>query len=314
MVQSKASRVARVRRSAVPVDLWGVAGWLFLASFGGILFGVSLVILIVGLPYYLTPLDARPDHTLDPWFSSGSPLGLYLGIVGTGLMLFVLLYSARKWLPLPAFFGTSQFWMRFHQICGVLGPVFIVLHAELRLPYGFIGVGFWCMVLVAASGFFGRYLFGYFPASATDRKLNLQDAMQRLTELREQLVADTRDSDSNCVADAVALARDFDLEPQTIGELVVLDTEIRRRREMIRALLHRAGLTGEAYQRAEGTLLEQLSLRRSMAGFDAARRLLRFWNLLHQPLAFAMYAIVLLHILNAVFFGGVIATLLGVER
>lgn len=310
---SKPSRVARVRRTAVPVDIAGVLGWLFLASFAGVLSGVALVVLVAGMPYYLTPMQQRPDHPLDGWFASGTPLGLYLGIVGTALMVFVLVYSARKWLPLPAAFGTSQFWMRFHQVCGLLGPLFIVLHAELRMPVGFIGVGFWCMVLVAASGFFGRYLFGYFPATATDRKLDLKDAMNRLSDLREQLVADTRDSDSDCVAQAVALAKDFELEPETLGELVVLDAEIRRRTEVIKALLHRAKLSPEAYKRAEGTLLEQLQVRRSMAGFDAARRMLRFWSLLHQPLAFAMYFIAGLHILNAIFFGGALATLLGWE-
>jgi hypothetical protein len=217
-------------------------------------------------------------------------------------------------LPLPAFFGANQFWMRFHQVCGVLGPVFIVLHAELRNPYGFIGVGFWCMVLVGLSGFFGRYLFGYFPATATDRRLNLQEAMSRLTELREQLVADTADSETDHVAEAVALVRDFDYEPETLGQLVLLDSEVRRRRELVKALLHRAQLDPDVYRRAERALFEQLDLRRSMAGFDVARRVMRFWSLLHQPLAFAMYAIAGIHILNAIFFGGALATLLGLTE
>jgi hypothetical protein len=313
VVQSRPSRAARVRRSAVPVDLAGVFGWLLLSGFAGILAGVALVVLIAGLPYYLTPPMQRPDHGLDTWFASGSQLGLYLGILGTALMLFVLLYSVRKWLPIPSFFGSNPFWMRFHQVCGVLGPVFIVLHAELRLPSGFIGVGFWCMVLVGLSGFFGRYRFGYFPATATDARLELQDAMARLTELREQLVADTRDRDTDHVAQAVALVREFELDPESLGQLVVLDAEIRRRRDLIRILLRKAKLSPEITRRAERDLLEQLDIRRRLAGYDVARRLLRFWSLLHQPLAFAMYGIALIHILNAILFGGAIPTLMGWE-
>ncbi|MEQ1501862.1 MAG: hypothetical protein ABMB14_06510 [Myxococcota bacterium] len=300
----------RRSRPAEPLTVRAISGWVFLTVFVVGLVGVAITVFAVGLPYYLIPELARVDHPLDEWFAPGAAVGLLLGMVGAGLMTMILLYSVRKWLPLTAFMGTTRFWMRFHLVCGLLGPLFIVLHGAFIMPSGFIGVGFWVMLLVAASGFFGRYLFGYFPATASDRRVDFEEAQLRLADLRAQLVADTRSAQSSHVSEAVCLARDAELEATTLVGLVVLDAEVRRRCDLIQVLLHRAGLEPDVRRRAEATLIEQLSLRREIAGFDVARRLLRFWNLLHQPLALAMYAIAALHILNAVLFGGVVPVLL----
>ena len=196
-------------------------------------------------------------------------------------------------------------------LCGLLGPLFIVLHGGVKLPTGFTGIAFWVMILVAVSGFFGRYLFGYFPASAAGLRVDLASEQRKLTELRAQLVAETRDAASDQVGQAVKLARDIHLEPKSLGELFVLDAEIRRRADLVRILLHRSGLPAEVRGRAQQTLLLQLKMRRNMAGFDVARRLLRYWNLFHQPLALAMYLMAAVHILNSLLFGGVLTTLLG---
>jgi hypothetical protein len=302
------ARAASERRMT-PREL---AGWVFLGAFTIILLWVAAMVMVVGLPYYLEPNEARALHPYDAYLGSNRVFGLLLGMMGTFLMTIMLLYSVRKWLPFTSFMGGSPFWMRFHMLCGLLGPLYIVLHGELKLPTGFVAIGFWCMILVAVSGFFGRYLFGYFPAAAQDLKLDLKQAQRRLSELRAQLVADTRDVTGSHVQQAVALAKNLEFEPQSLGELIILDADVRRRADMIRIMLHRAKLPKEARRRAETTLVEQLFLRRSMAGFDTARRMLRYWNLFHQPLAMAMYLIIAVHIAYAVLYGGSIATLLSV--
>ncbi|MEZ4241619.1 MAG: hypothetical protein R3F59_36820 [Myxococcota bacterium] len=286
----------------------GLAGWLFLGAGTTALLVVAVLAMLFGAPFYLTPVAERTAS----WFESNQVGGLLFGIAGTFLMSVMLLYSVRKWLPFTGVMGSMTFWMRFHMLCGLLGPLYIVLHAEIKLPTGFIAIGFWCMVLVAVSGFFGRYLFGYFPQAAADLKLDIAQAQKRLTELRAQLVADTRDAEGLNVQHAVALAKGLQFEPRSLGELIILDADVRRRADLIKIMLHRAKLPKEARRRAEATLLEQLFLRRTMAGFDTARRMLRYWNLFHQPLAMAMYIIVAIHILYALYYGGSIATLLSV--
>jgi len=271
---------------------------------------VAVIALVVGFPFYAAPRNLRPDHELQPYFDGGGTVGIVLGLVGTGLMLLLLLYSVRKWLPLR-FMGGLQFWMNVHVVAGLLGPAYIVLHGAFTWPRGFIGIGFWCMVLVALSGFFGRYLFGYFPSTAQGLRVDLQAAQRRLSDLRAELVAETRDQSHDAIGKAVRLVKNFEFEPRSVGELVILDAEVRRRADLIRIVLHRAGLGDDVRTRAEKALVAQLELSRSLAGWNVARRLLRYWNLFHQPLALAMYLISAVHIFNAFVFGGVLATLFG---
>ncbi|MEQ1568952.1 MAG: hypothetical protein ABMA64_25160 [Myxococcota bacterium] len=288
-----------------------ILGWVSIVGVTFVLSWVAIIVLGFGAPYYLSPGSAHPAHPLDTYYGSGRPIGLLLGIVGASLMVVLLMYSVRKWVPFLGFLGSSQFWMRFHLVCGLLGPAYILLHAELKPPSGFVAIGFWCMVLVALSGFFGRYLFGYFPQTAADMKLDLETSHRRIGELKAQLVAETRDAKGAKLSGAVALAGDLRFEPRTLGELMVLDADVRRRTELVKILLFRAGLPADVRKRAEKLLVAQLQLRRTMAGYDVARRLLRYWNLFHQPLALAMYLIMIVHILNAVIFGGSVKVLLG---
>lgn len=284
---------------------------LLLGSTSAALLILAGSVLVIGLPYYLTPLDERLRHPSHALFAPGRPLGLTLGLIGTALMVALLLYSARKWIPALAFMGSSRSWMTFHFVCGMIAPLFIVLHSALQWPSGFIAIGFWCMVLVSLSGIFGRHLFGYFPQGAANLQQDLSRRKKELDEVRTQLVATTAGKPAEQVARAVSLAMELDIEPRTLGELVVLDAESRHRTDVIRILLHRARLPATLRERAERTLVEQLDLRRRRAGFDVARRLLRYWNLLHQPLALAMYLIIAVHILNAVIFGGSLTVLFG---
>ena len=307
------ARAAAATASTGKVSPWNLAGWVFLWGMALTLLWVAALVAIVGLSYYLTPIEQRFMHPRHELFGAGGLVGVLVGMVGAGLMAVMALYSVHKWIPVLHPVGTSQFWMRFHMICGIVGPIFIVLHSGMKAPSigTFSGIAFWVMVLVAISGFFGRYLFGYFPASAAGLRVDLEGEQRKLTDLRAQLVAETRDAADEHVGQAVKLARDIHLEPRSLGELFVLDAEIRRRADLVRIMLHRAGLPADVRSRAERTLLTQLTMRRNMAGFEVARRLLRYWNLFHQPLALAMYLMSGLHILNAILFGGVISTLLG---
>ncbi len=299
-------------RAATPsLDLRSLAPALLLGGPVALLVLFALIGLIVGFPFYAAPVELRATHELRPLFDGGGIVGIVHGLIGTALMILLLLYSVRKWLPFLAFMGNMQFWMQVHVVAGLLGPAFIVLHGGFTWPRGFVGIGFWCMVLVALSGFFGRYLFGYFPSATEGLRVDLQAAQKTLTDLRAEMVALTRDVSHDAVGKAVRLVKNLDFEPRSIGELVILDAEVRRRADLVRIMLHRAELPEASRVSAESALTAQLDLRRSLAGWNVARRLLRYWNLFHQPLALAMYLISAVHIFNAFVFGGVLTTLTG---
>ncbi|MCB9669195.1 MAG: hypothetical protein H6736_13970 [Alphaproteobacteria bacterium] len=296
------------------VEYAEIAGTLGVGCFTFVLVSLAVLMFLIGIPYWITGLDARIQHPLHPYFRSGGIVGLLAGLLGTFLMVVMMLYSVRKWLNFLAFMefvGSMQWWLRFHIVCGVMGPVFIILHGAMKMPTGSVGIAFWCMILVSGSGIFGRYLFGHFPRAAAGRRMDLKHARESLTDLRAQLVAETRDATGDQIGQAILMARELHDEPSTFVGLVMLDAEIRRRSDVVKALLWRAGLPRGVYNRARSTLVKQLKMKRSLASWEVAKRLFKYWHIFHQPLAIAMYLLATIHIFNALLFGGVMKTLFG---
>ena len=278
-------------------------------AFAGTLIVGALGVLGLGHEYFLLSRAERSAHFLHDTLRPAGSVGAWLGVVGTGLMVGMLVYSIRKRYAAVTGLGPIVGWLRFHMICGVMGPVLIILHGGLVWPRGLVAVGFWCMVLVSASGLFGRYVYGFFPRTTAGLEMDIADAQEVLADLRARLVETTRDADGEHIGLAVAEAREVDIEVNSVIDLLRLDLEVRRRVGRIKVHLQAAGLSPESCAAAQAELVSQLRLQRSLATWEISRRLFRYWHLFHLPLAKAMYLIVLIHIFSAVLFGGVLQTL-----
>ncbi len=280
---------------------------------GGLFAGSLLVIaggsLAIGLPYYLLEPASRPEHELHRLLAPGAPGGVALGFVGTALMLAMLLYGVRKRWVRARWPGPLPDWLRFHIICGVIGPLLIVIHGGFKLPHGLVAIGFWCMVLVGLSGLFGRYLYGLFPRGTAGRELDLARAREELAELRARLVEQTLDDQGEELAAAIRLARGLDQPVRGLLDLVELSREVGRRSRRIRQLLADSGLDSRRRSEVEALLTGQLRTRRGLKAWEATRRLFRYWHLFHQPLARAMYLIVGVHVVVAILYGGALVQL-----
>ncbi len=288
--------------------LWYLAS-LLLGLFAVALVAASVLGFVAGLPFYVLGDTARDESELRSIFSAGGTAGVGFGLLGTGLMVAMLLYTLRKWLLRWSFLGDVGHWLRFHIICGVMGPVFILLHTSFHWPRGLIAVGFWCMVLVAASGVFGRYVYGWFPRLAGGRAMAWNDAQERLADLRAELVVATACARGDRIGQAVSLVQDLDMEAHSVHDLMRLNRELLRRRAKMRSLLKEAELPTDVNRRASAMLAEQLRLKGGLESMRVASRMFRYWHLFHRPLAAAMYLIVAFHILGAVLFGGAFAPL-----
>jgi len=85
--------------------------------------------------------------------------GYYLGIIGTVLMLLLVVYPLRKRIHSLAFLGGNKLWFRLHIAFGIVGPVFILFHANFNLGSLNSKVAFFSMSIVALSGIVGRYIY-----------------------------------------------------------------------------------------------------------------------------------------------------------
>jgi hypothetical protein len=120
--------------------------------------------------YYRLPWEARLDsplhHRLRPWGSIGH---LY-GNVGIALILGNLFYLVRRRLVGVAWLGSMRAWMDWHVFSGIVGPGFVLLHSAFTLRTWPAIVSAGSLVIVVATGLFGRYLYRLVPRVSDGRQ------------------------------------------------------------------------------------------------------------------------------------------------
>lgn len=284
-----------------------ILGSMITALFAGAIAVILSGTLWVGRDYYTLGREARIGHELDPLLAAGGSMGVFLGLLGTLLMVIMLLYSIRKALPRVRLLGSPAGWLRFHIICGIGGPLAIVLHAGLVWPKGLVAVAFWCMVAVALSGVFGRYVYALLPRATGGQALAFDEAQAALADLRGALVASTAGLDTGRFSMALSAVQDFEVPVRTVPDLFRLNADLKRRKKVVDGVV--SELPDEVRGEARGALHGQLKLKRGLESRRVAGRLFRYWHLFHRPLAGAMYVIVAAHVLSAVLFGGSLAKL-----
>lgn len=226
-------------------------------------------------------------------------VGHSLGILGFLLMLMTeTLYSLRKRMR-AAHWGRMSTWLSFHIYTGLVGPFLVLLHSAWKFN-GLAGVVTLMMLIVVASGFFGRYIFTAIPRTADGIELSARALGQEIQRLQ------------------AALASWLPRQPEALQNLV--ETRFRaspsaRQFVFARALQDwsdrwRWRLVARHYdastRRQAGYLLElaiaQRRLRGQLASLALARRLLALWHAVHVPLGMAMFTAAFIHILGAIYY------------
>jgi hypothetical protein len=129
-------------------------------------FALATSALIVG---YMGREQRRlfPDHGL----------GYLLGIVGSLLLLSLLLYPLRKKFRALAFLGQVRNWFKTHMIIGIVAPITILYHSNFSVGSVNSTAALLSMLLVAASGLVGRFLYGKVHHGLFGRKANLKELL-----------------------------------------------------------------------------------------------------------------------------------------
>lgn len=126
----------------------------------------------------------RDEHYL----IAESGLGYAFGIVGLALMILLLLYPLRKKARFMRNWGANKYWFQAHIIMGVLGPIFILFHANFRIGSLNSKVALTCTLVVAASGFVGRYIYIKIHYGLYGRKVNLEELKKNIEKKMIDLV------------------------------------------------------------------------------------------------------------------------------
>ncbi|MBZ0269407.1 hypothetical protein K8I85_14730 [bacterium] len=268
-----------------------------------------VILCAVGMQYYTLPLEERAWSPLDEWYGPSGYIGQSLGFLALGLFLFLWLLPIRKRARWLGPIGAGPRWLDVHIVAGLLIPFVGAMHAAWRFN-GLIGLGYFSMFIVSASGVIGRYLYTHIPRKRSGLELNREEAAAERRALIGRLVERT----------GIPLERVIDLltvsqKPSrrlgilaTFQALLQDDLERRKAARTLVAEWKAALPKGEKPDRR--TLREmrraarrEMALQQQIRILDATHRVFRLWHVAHLPFAIVAFLAVLLHVAVVVAFG-----------
>ncbi len=280
---------AKVRRGRfVPLLMWtlGLLTWLV------VLGEVVLRTYAPTLSWQYRQLRNVPDLASLPTeflvekvgFRAGDELAIQCGLVGTGLMIIAAIYPMFRRLRVFRWMASNTMWFDFHLMAGTVGPMFIALHSAMRLGT-WVDIALWSMVIVAISGFIGRYLYTQVPELSSGRELEELDHERSFQHHRGQNPVAMAEIDRELYehkvkADTVAARTGVVV---TLLWLLVEDARRPARWLRRRGRLRRLGVSGKQRRDLMSRTARMIKIQRSAVIAPKAALLLHSWKKVHVP-------------------------------
>ncbi len=251
---------------------------------------LTLVQIVYGSNYYILSQANRALSPKHEWLKPSGVIGLHLGMVAFALFLIVYVYPLRKIWP----------W----------------LHSSFKFS-GLAGVAFWIMVIVALSGFVGRYIYAQIPRSLGFAEVSLKDAKELSDKLTEQLsslgILSPKD-----VETLVRFPSSREFEQMSVltalWKMMVFDMEYpmrvwRLRQKMLwshRKTLSLVGLRrthNVKLENAIATAREQAVLTKKIMFLSKTHQMLHLWHMIHRPFSYSFALLASIHVILMLMLG-----------
>jgi len=263
---------------------------------------------VYGASYYLADQSDRVRDPLHPWLRPSGFVGQTAGIVALFIFVFLWLYPLRKSVRWLRWTGAMSKWLDIHVATALMIPVVTAVHASWRFD-GLIGLGFWSMIVVCASGVIGRYLYVHIPRSASGLELTADEIATERRRLLEEVAASTGLPHPQ----VEALLRS---DPTPCDGLGVLGTlrrmaadelarwrAARALRRLCEARRVESRLDRAAVRRVVRLASREMALTQQVRMLEATHRLFRLWHVAHRPFAVTALVAVVVHVAVVVSMG-----------
>lgn len=286
-------RRARDARFVPRSAIWGILPLALVTAFG--------------LPYYRLPVAERVWHPLHEWLRPSGAVGQTAGFLAFGLFAFLWLYPIRKRFRWLAFSGSTARWLDVHIVAGILVPLVGAVHASWRFT-GLIGLGYVAMVLVAASGAVGRYLYMRIPRARDGLALSREEIAAERRGLMGEIVATT--GFSSVLIMALLSPTPDPVSGGLLRSFARMFADDWRRRKAVRALLkewRRAAVENppspREMKRVTRLARREMAIAQQVFMLDATNAVFRYWHVAHKPFAVTAFLAVLVHVVVVVAVG-----------
>lgn len=243
-------------------------------------------------------------------YTPGSDLGYYLGLAGSLMMALLLLYPLRKRLAFLRRAGEVRHWFRLHMFLGITGPVLVMFHSTLQAASLNAAIALYSMLLVAASGIVGRFVYTKIHHGLYGRQATLQERQERLGRASGAVRSKLRFSDELerrlAAFEAYATAERAGLFGARRFLAVALRARWLHRRTLreIRRVLAAAALeqgwtreqVATRLRIARRMLEDYLDSLQDVAQFRVYERLFSLWHVLHVPFVYMLVICAIVHV------------------
>ena len=243
-------------------------------------------------------------------YTPGSDLGYYLGLAGSLMMALLLLYPLRKRLAFLRRAGEVRHWFRLHMFLGITGPVLVMFHSTLQAASLNAAIALYSMLLVAASGIVGRFVYTKIHHGLYGRQATLQERQERLGRASGAVRSKLRFSDDLerrlAAFEAYATAERAGLFGARRFLAVALRARWLHRRTLreIRRVLAAAALEQRWTREQVATRLriarrmleDYLDSLQDVAQFRVYERLFSLWHVLHVPFVYMLVICAIVHV------------------
>jgi hypothetical protein len=275
-----------------------------------LLYSIALIFIVWsilgGFSFYTTPYQERPPHEDYRSLRPAGDFGHGVGIVGTLMMIFMLLYSLRKRTRFFKNWGHLSKWLDIHIFFGIVGPVLVVIHTSFKVQ-GLVSVSFWSMIAVALSGVLGRYLYLQIPRNVKGEELTVREIDDLKNDLSKQIDLEKKIDQNQMEIIEKAISSETKKSKGLIGILwAIISDDLTRPFKMKkyrRKYLAKLNLPRRLEQRILKVMLDRSLLERKMAFLNQVQTLFHYWHVFHKPFAIIMYIIMLVHVGIAIWLG-----------
>jgi hypothetical protein len=260
---------------------------------------VTVYLVYTGYAYYALPIAERfydPHHN---WFKPSGAFGHGLGIVGTLMILFgVVFYIARKRYNFLGKLIRLKYLLEFHIFLCVLGPILILFHTAFKFG-GIVSVAFWSMVAVVLSGVIGRFVYIQIPRTIEGRELTLNE----VKNVKEDLSRELRNRVGGIDDDMVRIILSFTSGSIVKGSFLSRYFENRKSIATIRKRLKQKKVGSKQRKFVIRLVKEELSLSGKIRRLQTMQKLFKYWHVAHLPFALIMLIILIIHVAVTLSFG-----------
>jgi hypothetical protein len=244
-------------------------------------------------------------------FDAGDDIGYWIGVTGGVMMLLLFSYPLRKHFRFARNWGRVKWWFLVHMLLGVGGPVLILVHSTFRVGSLNAAVALYSMLLVAASGVVGRFIY-----ARVNR--GLRGEQETLTELRikagmQQADAKSRLAFAPEVERLLVAFEEVELKahggwPTYIRQVFGLPVQqwlvyracARELRLVLNAMAKRDRWTGQdlsrRLKRSKRLVSLYLNAVTRVAQFKAYERFFSLWHVAHIPFVYLMFISAVVHV------------------